>query len=200
LKFNYFARICGEKVRAYIFRTKYQNHWKHVNKTICDNWYENKSDWHLDWQNEFPEECTEVVLHDEHTGEKHQADVKTYSGKIIEFQKSSIALEEVESREAFYEHPIWVVNAEKKKVQLKDGRELKFGNNYGFAKIQWSGRKIDWCKYVENVYYDFGSSNPVFEKYLLYKLQIDNKSGYKLKHNHFIAFCISKKEFVAVYS
>lgn len=71
------------------------------------------SEWHLSWQENFPEDCREVVV--EKDGIKHRADV-LINNTVIEFQHSSITSEEIAKRNNFYMscgyHVIWVFDAE----------------------------------------------------------------------------------------
>ncbi len=41
------------------------NHWAHKGKRICDPWWENETDWHRNWKNQFPSDWQEVVQFDE---------------------------------------------------------------------------------------------------------------------------------------
>ena len=97
-------------------------HWAHHGRRHCDPWWENETDWHRDWKSHFPEECREVVHFDLVTGEKHVADVKTKRGMVIEFQHSAMSAEELNSREQFYKHMIWIVDASafKKDFEVMD--------------------------------------------------------------------------------
>ncbi len=55
-------------------------HWAHKSRRLCDPWWENETEWHRDWKNQFPVQWQEDV-HKAENGEKHIADVKTaYSG------------------------------------------------------------------------------------------------------------------------
>ena len=65
----------------------------------ADEWKSDMSEWHMNWQTQFPIECQEVVL--ERNGEKHRADVKV-GNVIIEFQHSPISKEAFEKRNRFY--------------------------------------------------------------------------------------------------
>lgn len=87
-------------------------HWAHQSRKHCDPWWENETAWHRAWKGCFPEAWREVVHFDEQTGEKHVADVKTARGMVIEFQHSSMSPEELASREAFYGHMAWIVDAQ----------------------------------------------------------------------------------------
>lgn len=95
------------------------HHWAHKGKRHCDPWWENETDWHRFWKNEFPIEWQEIVHIDEKTGEKHIADVKTETDWIIEFQHSRIEPEERKSRNAFYKKLVWVVDGTRRKTDIK---------------------------------------------------------------------------------
>jgi len=77
-------------------------HWSHVKKD-CDLWYEPESDWHRNWKKHFPESWQEVTI-----GE-HRADVRSPE-IVVEFQRSHIAVKDIEERERFYGDMIWVLH------------------------------------------------------------------------------------------
>lgn len=99
-----------------------QWHWKHKSLKNCDSWWENETQWHRDWKEKFLPEYREVICYDDVTNEKHIADIKTKNGIVIEFQNSPLDINELQSRESFYEKLIWVINAEK----FKDNIEISF--------------------------------------------------------------------------
>lgn len=101
--------LCGADTRAKC-GSKIIWHWAHISRKDCDPWWENETDWHRQWKNNYPDEWQEVVLFDTRSGEKHIADIKSDSGLVIEFQNSPMTPEELASREAFYGQMIWVVN------------------------------------------------------------------------------------------
>ncbi len=76
----------------------------------CDTWAQKETDWHRAWKNNFPAECQEFVQHDEQSGEKHIADVRTPHGLVIEFQHSPLDPLEQAARERFYGNMVWVVD------------------------------------------------------------------------------------------
>ncbi|WP_341912613.1 CoiA-like domain protein [Polaromonas sp. YR568] len=92
---------CGEKLVW---------HWAHKGRH-CDPWWENETEWHRNWKAQFPEAWQEVIQTDAVTGEKHIADVRTANGMVIELQHSAMPADELRSREAFYKHMIWIVDA-----------------------------------------------------------------------------------------
>lgn len=102
------CQFCGKPTLSKC-GTKVCWHWAHARKGSCDPWWDNESEWHRDWKNHWPNEYQEIVHFDE-TGEKHIADVKLANGTVIEFQNSPMSLQELQSREQFYEDMIWVVN------------------------------------------------------------------------------------------
>ena len=98
---------CGSPTRAHC-GSVYVHHWKHINTDDCDTWYEPISKWHIDWQNHFPVEWQENVIRKESIF--HRADVLTSTGVVLEFQNSSIGLDEAIEREKFYGKMIWILN------------------------------------------------------------------------------------------
>lgn len=106
---------CGSEVRGHAGKI-IVNHWHHVVKD-CDPWRKPETQWHLDWKGHFPKANQEVQYCD-NKGEKHIADVKTPRNLVLEFQNSSISLDEIESRNNFYKDIIWIVNLKKQKNQF----------------------------------------------------------------------------------
>jgi competence CoiA-like predicted nuclease len=92
-------------------------HWAHDNLLSCDSWnYEPKTKWHIDWQNNFSEEQTEVYI--TRGDQAHRADILTTSQVVIEIQNSKISTTEIEERERFYKKMIWVINSEEFKQNI----------------------------------------------------------------------------------
>ena len=99
---DYFCEACNGKmiVKKGFVRL---HHFAHAASAKCtDSWhYDDKSVWHRNWQNRFPEQCREVYK--EYRGGKHRADVLLEKNKIvIEFQHSNLSAEEFKKRNAFY--------------------------------------------------------------------------------------------------
>ncbi|WP_268225175.1 competence protein CoiA [Sinomicrobium oceani] len=108
-----FCPICKNKVVGKIYSIRI-NHWAHLVKSEsdCDSWYEPITEWHLNWQNLFPEENREVTITENNIS--HRADILLNNELVIEFQNSPIKIREVERRETFYNKNnrklIWVLN------------------------------------------------------------------------------------------
>lgn len=101
---------CGKDTIAHCGKIKV-NHWKHKSLQVCDSWSELETEWHRSWKNQFPSNFQEVVMKDLDSGEKHIADI--YNAKqdvVIEIQNSPITIEEINSREQYYNKLIWIVN------------------------------------------------------------------------------------------
>lgn len=96
---TYYCPLCKGEVfqkRGEIRR----HHFAHkVGAENCDGWHYDMSDWHSDWQNQFPRECQEIVIRNE--GEFHRADV-LIGNVVIEFQHSSLGSDEFEERNRYY--------------------------------------------------------------------------------------------------
>jgi competence protein CoiA len=86
------------------------SHWAHRGIRNCDSWAEKETGWHRAWKNNFLAECQEFIQHDEQSGEKHIADVRTLHGVVIEFQHSHLDPLERAARERFYGNMVWVVD------------------------------------------------------------------------------------------
>ena len=111
---EYFCPICGEPliVRA-TDSLAVRTHFAHKRGTMClDDWTHDMSEWHLAWQQKFPEENREVVI--EKDGVKHRADI-FIKNTVIEFQHSPITAEEIAKRNNFYiscgYNVVWVFDA-----------------------------------------------------------------------------------------
>lgn len=111
---QYFCPCCGEPL---IIRAKdsvaVKAHFAHKKGTDCDSFTHDMSEWHLNWQKQFPEESREVVV--EKDGEKHRADV-LIKNTVIEFQHSPITADEIARRNRFYlscgYEVVWVFDAD----------------------------------------------------------------------------------------
>lgn len=151
-------------------------HWAHKSKIVCDPWWENETEWHRTWKNNFPKEWQEISAVDPKTGETHIADVKTPYGLTVEFQHSPLRLDELMAREAFYGNMIWIVDGLRGELDLSFfqmglGREPIQKNPlaYGF---HWLGRsKImhNWSDAKSRVFIDFGN-NLTMGKHTLWRL------------------------------
>lgn len=109
---------CGKEVVAKCGNIKV-HHWAHIHIKDCDSWSELETEWHRQWKNHFPLSFQEVSFTDEVSGEIHRADVHTPNGITLEFQNSPLSITELESREAFYDKLVWVVNGIKFKDRIE---------------------------------------------------------------------------------
>lgn len=127
------------------------HHWAHVNKGMCDPWWENKTEWHRKWQDKFPKEWQEVRIDDKDTGIWHVADVCTPDGLVVEFQHSYMDENEKIARERFYTanagDMVWVVDVDKKNAVKK------FINNQNMIwSIDSDEKNVFYLPFVERVF------------------------------------------------
>ncbi len=134
---------CGEPTIAKC-GSKLVWHWAHHRRRKCDAWWENETEWHRAWKSCFPEPWQETIHFDTATGEKHIADVKTDSGLVIELQNSPISLEEMRSRESFYDAMVWVVNGEAFGEQFFILGELPDPNSELAQDVRFCRQRVDW--------------------------------------------------------
>lgn len=143
------------------------HHWSHKNTRNCDPWWENETEWHRSWKNNFSENWQEIVLKDSISGEKHIADIQTSYGLVIEFQHSNINPIEKSSREKFYKNMIWVVDGTRLKRDYP--RFLKAKDNFiltskkGFFVIESPSKCFpsEWINRPVPVIFDFKGTEKI---------------------------------------
>lgn len=95
------------------------HHWAHQGNSNCDKWWEQETLWHRTWKEKFPAEWREIRKQNQENNERHIADIyNPYKDLVIEFQNSPITIEEIKSREDFYQKMLWVLNGEKVNIKL----------------------------------------------------------------------------------
>lgn len=146
-------------------------HWAHKSQCECDHWWENETEWHRSWKNNFPTECQEI-RHRADDNEWHIADVKTKAGHILEFQHSFLKTEERLARNNFYGSSlVWVVDGLKRKNDLQ-----RFDSFLKTAKLIHPGIQLirlpqhleecpllkEWSECDGPVFFDFGNQYPLW--------------------------------------
>lgn len=182
--FHAMVAKCGE-VRIW--------HWAHKGHRRCDPWWENETEWHRAWKNQFPADWQEIV-HPTEEGERHIADVKTHDGWVIEFQHSNIRPDERRSREAFYQSLIWVVDGTRRE---KDAAQFLRVWANGESRDPLSSKRRtsrpegallrDWAGGGAHVFFDFGDERTLW---WLFPAS-DNMRAYLQ--------CISRAQFVRIH-
>lgn len=96
------------------------HHFAHIKGSSCDPWYNDMSEWHRKWQSLFPVHFQEEVV--SYQGQYHIADI-CLNRAIIEFQHSSIRIEDLAERIEFYSSVkgqlIWVVDCYGKSISTE---------------------------------------------------------------------------------
>ncbi|WP_299187579.1 competence protein CoiA family protein [uncultured Aquimarina sp.] len=152
------------------------NHWAHKGRRKCDQWWENETQWHRSWKNNYPIEWQEISLPDKISGERHIADVRTDDGFVIEFQHSFINPEERTAREKFYKKMVWVVDGTRLKRDYsrftKGKSDFTKTDKPGIFKVDFPEECFPsaWLESSVTVVFDFGRlsesisgvSNPMY--------------------------------------
>lgn len=123
-------------------------HWAHKTTSDCDKWSEPMTEWHLQWQENFPDERREITIGN------HRADAMCNNGTIVEFQHSPISPKEVAKREAFYGDMIWILDAQPHNFEFTT--EWTDRNNKEWASVWWKGKRLDSWFFRKPVFIDFG--------------------------------------------
>jgi competence protein CoiA len=163
---------CGKEVIAKCGKIKI-HHWSHKSLRECDSWWEPETSWHREWKNKFPEEFREISFTDNVSGESHRADIHTKSGVTIEFQNSPISTQELQSRENFYSQLVWVVNAEKFRLQFT--RNIPDPNNPLLVDYDFDGM----CYFKKDEI-----AKGTFDEDRVFGLNTPELKGVELSHIH----------------
>lgn len=181
----YFCPLCNGRVIMKKGKFK-AHHFAHKSNKDCDEWSSDMSEWHSNWQKQFPVECRECVI--EHNGVKHRADVKI-GDTIIEFQHSPISNEEFNARNEFYLRAGYVV------IWLFDLREQYYkqlikedGNNVCMWSWGWKTfQNVNLEKFRRNmnIYFHFHDGN-IYQSSQIAKIQwIDSNVSCFKKGNEY---------------
>lgn len=177
-------------------------HWAHTSadhELAC--WAsEPKTQWHIDWQNRWPESEQEVLI--SHGNAKHIADIATtHDGmrKVIEFQHSSITAEEIRKREEFYGRMFWVFDC-----------RAEYGNgslaiDYEFAKrgtcnVIWDSPKRTIRSCEKQLYLQITDTIllfPIFDTYKHSPMQMEGKRIVNFPRTRFTAWIFTADDIAA---
>lgn len=168
-------------------------HWAHLEKRICDHWWENETEWHRTWKEHFPADWQEIP-HSSGCGKKHIADVKTDQGWVLEFQHSYLNPVERRARDSFYPKLIWLVDGARRKTDgpqffnALNGRKPLIARPLVLRVSSEECRLLrEWAGSRAPVFFDFG------EQQRLWWLLPGTPDG----REYVVAF--SRAEFIAIH-
>lgn len=163
-------------------------HWAHRKGSDCPDWHEPETAWHREWKSCAPPQCREVTVG------KHRADVLV-NGTAIEFQHSSISVDDIWNREDNYQKLIWVVDGvmayERHEENPNDTVGLQIEElGAGRAKMVWfHGKK--WVRECgHRVFIDLGGRGVdglLFEIEKWWNTNTLIADGHMVRHNKFIS-------------
>lgn len=156
---------CGSELIAKCGKIKI-NHWAHKGTRNCDPWWENETEWHRSWKNNFPIEWQETLLIDSQTGERHIADVRTIHGLVIEFQHSHLDSQERITREKFYQNMVWVVDGTRLKKDYQKflngkGKLHPISKGHYFIDQLQERFPLEWTESTQPVIFDFKGNETI---------------------------------------
>lgn len=154
-------------------------HWAHERMKQCDSWSKGETQWHLNWKQVFGLNNCEIILKKDN--QRHFADIKTISGRVIELQNSPINKQIIMSRETFYgTDMIWIINGQKfaqnfvvrpingtgydaftpefdKHAKINGFTPFyKSLNKDNWERFQWKRPQVVWSNANADVFIDFG--------------------------------------------
>lgn len=143
---KYFCPACKSPVLLKKGKIK-AHHFCHKSNGFCDPWQKGKmSQWHLDMQSMFPDECREIIVHSEDQSEFHIADVIVQSNTnnyVFEFQHSPISVGAFLERSLFYIELgyslIWIFDFQDTEKPKKFYYE-EYDSFCQYKRILWPGR------------------------------------------------------------
>jgi competence CoiA-like predicted nuclease len=123
-------------------------HWAHKASSDCDSWSEPFTQWHADWQAQFPADWCEIPRGG------HRADVRSPTGLVIEFQHSALSADEMRDREKHYGRMLWVFDA----IEAHETDRLNLRGKDRYFSFRWKHprRSILACR--RPVFLDLGGS------------------------------------------
>jgi hypothetical protein len=106
--------------------------------------------WHLDWQSRFPPDMREAVIG------RHRADIQLADGYVIEFQHSSLSVDEIQERESHYGRMAWVFDASDARESERLDLRRKPGRGERYRSFRWKQprRSVLHCR--QPVFLDVG--------------------------------------------
>ncbi len=147
---QFFCPICQQKLMQKRKGEQRRAHFAHYglkdkSYTPCaDKWHYDMTDWHSDWQLQFPLENYEVVI--EADGKKHRADV-LINDTVIEFQHSSLSWQEFKERTDFYSAAgykvIWLFDLRRPFSENRIHTEIWNRESYIWTYVKKPFRDID---------------------------------------------------------
>lgn len=116
---TFFCPVCLEKmfVKSGAERARHFSHFPNCECNDSWNGQYDMSDWHYEWQNQFPPENQEVVVQCDAI--RHRADVLT-DRTVVEFQHSPLSSGKYNDRNVFYHGNIGYKKAKKETIRRCD--------------------------------------------------------------------------------
>ncbi len=125
-------------------------HWAHKSKEVCDIFSENETPWHREWKDGIPADQCEVTIIRE--GTRHQADIVTHDGIVVEVQHSPISVAKIRKREEFYGKMVWILDLTEKGYDLSFSKQLE----HNFYNFHWTYARRSFASARKPIFLDLG--------------------------------------------
>lgn len=172
---QYYCPFCGQpmsqrhgEIREHCF-AHYPEKSSHVTgyRKCTETWHYDTTEWHIDWQRKFPEECFEVIV--EFDGKRHIADV-LINDTVIEFQHSPISADEFRERNEFYSNcgykVIWLFDLseeyESGAITLSDSYNSYYGDQYFWSRVKRPFKELVVKNEPATIYVQFPGASDEF--------------------------------------
>jgi competence protein CoiA len=119
-------------------------HWAHDVHVDCD--WEPETEWHRRWKGRFPLEWREVPM------DGKRADVRLPGGLVLEFQHSTISVEDIQARERHYKTMVWIVDA----APFSENFDIRDHGSY--CSFRWYWPRKSWWAAKRPLLLDFGDA------------------------------------------
>lgn len=178
---TFFCPVCLEKmfVKAGTERARHFSHFPNCECNDSWNGQYDMSDWHYEWQNQFPPENQEVVVQCDDI--RHRADVLT-DRTVVEFQHSPLSSGKFNDRNVFYHGNIGY-----KVVWLYDMREdyeqelitESAENQFAWSKPRSTFRKYNLRAGEIDLFFQIAD-----EGECILHIQVFTNDGFRIKHKY----------------
>ena len=194
---QYYCPICGQTLIQKRGEVR-MHHFSHtglrgVNQNgvepCSDKWNYDKTDWHINWQKRFPSQYYERIL--TQGNQKHIADIAV-NGIVIEFQHSSISLDEFRERNTFYSScgyaVIWVFDLIEPFLNGRIAAESNFKYHWAYPKKLF--RQLDLQNEQATIYCQLSDEEDDCHAYVMERIT----SSYR----HFSVFYTAEEHVLSI--
>ena len=111
-----YCPCCKKRMIAKVGTGIRRSHWAHRHAERCDEWWEDESEWHINWRNLFLEKagnkhCVDIENVLEKNGRRHFYDIRLYNRLAIILRRARLTDERQHEYEDFFGEMLWMVES-----------------------------------------------------------------------------------------